>query len=153
METTPEQERLAKILQENPRYSKEGYYFVNQAFCSSIGINKALNRKKSDGVICPLINEIFNGIRDTAIEQFGPLAYMVFSHWGIRGLGDFGVILSQLVNSNLIKIIKSASNIGEEFSKKYGERSLEEAFNVVPVIEYNHEQGELGVSYRASKIL
>jgi uncharacterized repeat protein (TIGR04138 family) len=37
------------------------------------------------------------GIREFAIEQFGPMVKTVFSHWGIKTTHDFGNIVFNMV--------------------------------------------------------
>jgi len=41
--------------------------------------------------------ELLYGIRDLALERYGLLAKDVFAHWGVKGTGDFGRIVFELI--------------------------------------------------------
>jgi uncharacterized repeat protein (TIGR04138 family) len=42
--------------------------------------------------------QLLNGIRALAIDQFGPMTLLVFRHWGIRTTEDFGRIVFDLID-------------------------------------------------------
>lgn len=42
--------------------------------------------------------QLLNGIRVLATEQFGPMSLLVFRHWGIRTTEDFGRIVFDLID-------------------------------------------------------
>ena len=46
--------------------------------------------------------ELLEGIREFAIEQYGPMVKTVFNHWGITKTGDFGNIFFNLVDKKLL---------------------------------------------------
>jgi uncharacterized repeat protein (TIGR04138 family) len=46
--------------------------------------------------------ELLEGIRELAIERFGPLALDVLREWGVRRTEDFGNIVFNLVNAGLL---------------------------------------------------
>jgi len=41
--------------------------------------------------------ELLYGIRDLALERYGLLSKNVFAHWGVKGTGDFGRIVFELI--------------------------------------------------------
>lgn len=45
--------------------------------------------------------ELLEGVRRFAIEQFGMMASVVFHEWGLRGTGDFGVMVFRLIDAGL----------------------------------------------------
>ncbi|OQY29719.1 MAG: hypothetical protein B6244_02720 [Candidatus Cloacimonetes bacterium 4572_55] len=46
--------------------------------------------------------ELAIGVRDLAIEEFGPMALMVLEKWGIRQTKDFGNIVFDLVDLEIL---------------------------------------------------
>lgn len=42
--------------------------------------------------------QLLNGIRVLASEQYGPMALTVFRHWGVRSTEDFGRIVFDLID-------------------------------------------------------
>jgi uncharacterized repeat protein (TIGR04138 family) len=46
--------------------------------------------------------ELLEGIRDLALNQFGPLAKTVFDHWGVKRCEDFGEIVFNMVEVGLL---------------------------------------------------
>jgi len=47
--------------------------------------------------------ELCLGLRDYAIDQFGPLAGVVMDHWRVRGTEDFGRIVFAMVEAGLLR--------------------------------------------------
>jgi uncharacterized repeat protein (TIGR04138 family) len=45
---------------------------------------------------------LLNGIRDYAIQRFGPMTLTVFESWGIKGTEDFGEIVFNMVGEGLL---------------------------------------------------
>jgi uncharacterized repeat protein (TIGR04138 family) len=68
--------------------------------------------------------ELMEGIRDYAFRLFGPLAPTVFKNWGIRDSSDFGEIVFNLVEQNLLG--KTEGDRREDFE---GGFDLEKAFD------------------------
>ena len=54
------------------------------------------------------------GISEYALDQFGPLTLTVFDHWGIRETRDFGEIVFNLVENNLLA--KTEKDTREDFA-------------------------------------
>ena len=46
--------------------------------------------------------ELLEGIRLFAADQFGPMAPLVFERWGVRSSEDFGEIVFNLVDAELL---------------------------------------------------
>jgi len=77
--------------------------------------------------------ELAMGVRDLAIERFGPMARTVLEHWGIHSTTDIGRIVFALVDARvLIKQdddslldFEDVFNFDEEFDSEYpwGRRS------------------------------
>ena len=46
--------------------------------------------------------DLVYGISEFALDRFGPMARTVFDHWGIQQTRDFGEIVFNLVEGNLM---------------------------------------------------
>ncbi len=86
--------KIEEILEKNPRYKLEGYTFVLAALHDTV-----VNLKKPRHITG---QELAAGIRDYAIEQFGPMAQTVLKHWGIQETLDFGKIVFALIDVELL---------------------------------------------------
>ncbi len=107
---------LLKILNKDKRYNPEAYSFIMASLDYTI---KRLGRK---GHITG--QELSEGIRDYAIEQFGPLARIVLEKWGIKSTDDFGEIVFNLIDSGLLG--KTEEDRKEDFHNRY---NFKEAFD------------------------
>jgi uncharacterized repeat protein (TIGR04138 family) len=97
--------RLAEVVRRDPRYAYEAYEFV---FAALSHTQKLLGRLPEEGPesIGPEHHvrgpELLEGIRDLALREFGLMARTVFRMWGIQRTDDFGEIVFNLVESNLM---------------------------------------------------
>ena len=107
---------LADVVRRDPRYAYEAYEFV---FVALEHTQKLLERKPDDEdeeaeathhVSGP---ELVAGIRDLAQREFGLMARTVFRLWGINRTGDFGEIVFNLIESNLMS--KTDSDDRQDF--------------------------------------
>ena len=67
--------------------------------------------------------ELLEGTRLLALEEYGPMAATVFRHWGLNDSGDFGRIVFDLVDEGLLS--KEESDTLEDFAHGY---DFEQAF-------------------------
>jgi uncharacterized repeat protein (TIGR04138 family) len=112
---TTHQEGLAKVVRRDPRYAYQAYEFVFEALGHT---QKLLGRvPREPGSECALHHvtgpELLEGIRDLALRQFGMMARTVFRMWGIHRTDDFGEIVFNLVESNLMS--KTEEDSREDF--------------------------------------
>jgi uncharacterized repeat protein (TIGR04138 family) len=131
MADAEEQEQVEKIRQlvrEDPRYPFDAYIFLFQA----LEYTTTRVTQKKQHVAGP---ELLEGIRRFAIEAFGPLTLMVFKHWGVRRTEDFGEMVWNLVERELMR--KTPEDKKEDFADGYGfadafapERLLPQTLNV-----------------------
>jgi uncharacterized repeat protein (TIGR04138 family) len=88
-------EELFDALRERyPRYNERAYIFVLSA------LNFVLQRLPEPRHISG--RELAEGVRDLALEQFGPMARSVLEHWGIEGTADVGDIVFVLVEHGVL---------------------------------------------------
>jgi len=106
---------LAGLQEKNPRYAEAGYLFVLSALhCRLSGLELPRHITGS---------EVAGGVRDLALERFGPLARPVLEHWGIHATVDIGEIVFALVDCGVL--VKQQGDTREDFEGLY---SFEEAF-------------------------
>lgn len=82
------------IFIEDNRYKPDAYEFVIQA------LHFTQNKLKRETHVTG--RELLEGIREFAIEQYGPMVKTVLSHWGITKTVDFGNIVFNMVGKKLL---------------------------------------------------
>jgi uncharacterized repeat protein (TIGR04138 family) len=90
--------------------------------------------------------ELLEGVRRYSIEQFGCLARPVLESWGIRRTDDFGEMVFNLVNQDLMG--KQESDSKEDFHEVY---DFAEVFDVKPVFSFASDRKEWKASYIARR--
>ncbi len=111
---------LAEIVRRDPRYAYEAYEFVFEALQHT---QRTLNRLPRERGEEPGPEhhvggrELLEGIRDLALRQFGLMARTVFHLWGIDRTDDFGEIVFNLVEANLMS--KTAEDSRADFHAVY----------------------------------
>ena len=98
--------KLMNVVRRDPRYAYEAYEFVFQALEHT---QKLLGRPPTEEGADP--NEprhhvsgrqLLEGIRDYALQEFGMMARVVFRMWGIQRTDDFGEIVFNLIEAELM---------------------------------------------------
>ena len=85
-------ESIAEIMD---RYRPGAYFLVLES------LESVLEGRPADLHVSA--EELLNGIRDCAMERFGPLAKDVLNSWGVTETLDFGQIVFQLVEADLLR--------------------------------------------------
>lgn len=85
---------VSLICSKDPRYKPDSYEFVMQA------LSFTQKKMKREGHLNG--KELLEGIREFTLEQFGPMAKIVLAHWGIKKTEDFGHIVFNMVENQLI---------------------------------------------------
>jgi len=79
-------EALEQILARDARYTREAYLFVREA----LDYTQRLAGKETRGAIRHVTGrELLDGIRQFALNQFGPMAVTVFEEWGVKQCETF----------------------------------------------------------------
>ena len=111
-------EVVALIVRHDRRYDGAAYHFVRHALDHTLrSIKKEESEKgkrKSRHVSGP---ELLEGIRDFALEQFGPMTMTLFHEWGVRRSRDFGEIVFSLVDYGIFG--KTPTDRVEDFEGVY----------------------------------
>ena len=108
------EERLKQVVARDGRYHINAYRFVYEALDYTV---KQLEKKRHISG-----RELLEGLKNLAIEQFGGLAVMVFDVWGVRKTGDFGNIVFNLVEADLMS--RSEDDNREDFDGVYEFRDV-----------------------------
>jgi len=104
---------LLKMLNKDKRYELESYSFVMSSLDFTI---KGLGRK---GHVTG--QELLEGIKGYALEQFGPMARSVLAHWGIKTTDDFGEIVFNMIDAGMLG--KTECDSKEEFRDRFDFKS------------------------------
>lgn len=97
------------ICRKDLRYKADSYGFLLQA------LHFTQSKLKKPTHVTG--KELLFGIRDFAIEQYGPMAKTVLSHWGITNTLDFGNIVFNMVDCKLLS--KTDSDSLDDFKGVY----------------------------------
>jgi uncharacterized repeat protein (TIGR04138 family) len=88
------EEALAEIQAKDPRYQRDAYLFVREALDHT---QKTVAKDTRGRVRHVSGQELLAGIRDFALQQFGPMAKTLLEEWGVRRGEDFGEIVFNMV--------------------------------------------------------
>jgi uncharacterized repeat protein (TIGR04138 family) len=92
-------EAVDLIIAKDMRFARDAYGFVREA----LDFTQKLAGKESRGQIRHVSGqELLNGIRQFALQQFGPMAVTVFEEWGVKQCEDFGEIVFNMVEIGLL---------------------------------------------------
>jgi uncharacterized repeat protein (TIGR04138 family) len=108
------EETVELILSRDSRYKREAYAFVREA----LDFTQKLIVKENRGQIRHVSGqELLDGIRQYALQQFGPMTVTVFAEWGICHCRDFGEIVFNMVETGLLA--KTEHDSREDFQNGY----------------------------------
>jgi uncharacterized repeat protein (TIGR04138 family) len=98
MQNTGFQETIEALSREDNRYNPEAYLFLRDSLEATIK-----RRKKSRKETSPHVGaiELLEGFRLHALNEFGPMAFMVLDYWGVRVTEDVGQMVFNLVQAGI----------------------------------------------------
>ena len=119
---------IAQLAQEDRRYPLDAYIFVFNSleFAQSVlGMGKETpsepgSEPEEEGARPPRHvsgQELCQAIRQFALEQYGYMAKLVLSNWGLHTTGDFGEIVFNLIRIGQMK--KTPQDRREDFDNVY----------------------------------
>ena len=107
-------EAVEQILAKDSRYTRDAYLFVREA----LDYTQRLVGKETRGQIRHVSGqELLDGIRRFALNQFGPMAVTVFEEWGVHNCRDLGEIVFNMVESSLLA--KTEKDTRDDFQNGY----------------------------------
>ena len=92
-------EALENVLAKDSRYARDAYVFLREALDFT---QKLIGRENRGTVRHVSGQELLDGIRQYALQQFGPMTVTVFDEWGVKGCRDFGEIVFNMVETGLL---------------------------------------------------
>ncbi len=135
---------IAKLLEEDSRYTFDAYVFVFEALGFAQNVLDMGNEIYSEPSEEPDLpteeetpekhvsgQELCEAIRRFALEQYGYMAQTVLNSWGIRSTGDFGEIVFNLIRIGQMR--KTPSDCREDFEDVYDfKTAFREEFKITP---------------------
>jgi uncharacterized repeat protein (TIGR04138 family) len=113
-------EGFEKIRAKDPRFARDAYIFVREALDHT---QKTISRDERGRQRHVTGQELLRGIREHALAQFGPMARTLFEEWGIHCCKDFGDIVFNMIEIELLA--KTEQDNREDFADGY---DFDEAF-------------------------
>jgi uncharacterized repeat protein (TIGR04138 family) len=107
-------ETVDEIIRADGRYDRDAYYFVREGLDFTIKMLKKDLRGAGRHVSG---QELLDGLRRYALDQFGPMSKTVFGYWGIKRCEDFGEIVFQMVDKGVLG--KTEQDTREDFKGGY----------------------------------
>ncbi len=95
------QKTLESILKDDKRYAVGAYVFVRMALDFTVKRVCALDPNRAERHVSA--QELLEGIKDFALETFGPMAAVLFEEWGVRSTEDFGQIVFNMVQAKALR--------------------------------------------------
>lgn len=104
------------IVAEDTRYERDAYLFVRDALEFT---TKQQKKKTAVGAQeCHVSGrQLLDGVRQYALQQFGPMVPTVFEHWRIRACEDVGHIVFNLIEAR--EFGKSDQDTLDEFRQGF----------------------------------
>ena len=117
-------EMVNLIVKEDDRYTREAYGFLKEALDFTMDKErKRMGKAVSKTQRHVTGQELLEGVREYALEQFGPMAYVVLTSWGLERCEDFGEMVFNLIEYGVFS--KNEDDTKEDFAAIY---DFEEAF-------------------------
>ena len=121
------EEKIQNVRHRDRRFSRQAYYFVLDALdytMTHLGREQMSGEERHVGG-----RELLGGIKEYASEQFGPMAALVFERWGVRRSSDFGEIVFNLIDAELLSRRPSDSRLdfvdGIDFRDTFAQKHRE----------------------------
>ncbi|MGB0581303.1 MAG: Minf_1886 family protein [Limisphaerales bacterium] len=92
------EDTLDKIVAKDGRFDRDAYYFVRDAL--DVAQKKFCKTGREPQHVSG--QQLLQGIRQHAIDEFGPLTLTVLEHWGITQCSHFGDIVFNMVDESLL---------------------------------------------------
>jgi uncharacterized repeat protein (TIGR04138 family) len=111
---------IREIHDQDNRFGKGAYYFIREALDHTLKSMEKNSQGKGGHVSG---NELLEGIREYALDRFGPMTLTLMDHWYVRNCRDFGEIVFNLVEHGILG--RTENDSLEDFEGGY---NFEQAF-------------------------
>jgi uncharacterized repeat protein (TIGR04138 family) len=122
---------IVDIIKRDPRYAYEAYEFTFAALHHTQKLlGKAPKSPEAESAQHHVSGtQLLEGVRDLAMKEFGLMARSVFRCWGIEKSGDFGDIVFNLIEANLMS--KTREDSREDFDGGFDlDRALTQDYKI-----------------------
>ena len=104
------------IIARDGRFDREAYLFVRDALEFT---TRKCKKKASDPYAQQHVSgqQLLEGVRQYALEQYGPMVPTVFEHWRVRSCEDIGAIVFNLIEAR--EFGKADTDTLEDFRAGY----------------------------------
>jgi uncharacterized repeat protein (TIGR04138 family) len=124
------------IIRDDARFTKGVYYFMREALDHTLSNLKRKKKIRKSNHVSG--QQLLEGIREYALDQYGPMTMTLLEQWGVNACEDFGEIVFNLVEHGVFG--KTESDQKQDFSQGYDFRK---AF-VQPYLPANRNLKENG---------
>ena len=115
MQSASFEEAIDQIAAQDRRYHREAYFFLREALDHTQKLTGKPPKKNEVHHVSG--QELLNGIREYALQQFGPMTLAVLEEWGVKCCLDFGEIVFNMVETKLLA--KTEQDSREDFRNGY----------------------------------
>ncbi len=112
---------LEAIVRDDSRYAVDAYIFVRMGLDYTIKFLASQDKDRKDRNVSA--KELLDGIRACALDSYGPMAMTLFDEWGVHSCADFGNIVFNLVDAQIL-----ATSKGDKIEDFYDGYDFKEAF-------------------------
>lgn len=135
MKTKSFQETIGKIIKNDPRYTPEAYEFMSNAVAFTAHKLKRLSKvnRHITG------KELLEGVKDYALQEFGPMSGEILKSWGLKDSLSIGHVVFNMVDNKLlgkndrdsIEDFKDGFDFDETFLKPFQPREKKKDHPVI----------------------
>ena len=108
------EEAVEQLLATDSRFHRDAYLFMREALDFT---QKLVGRENQGKVRHVTGQELLDGLRQYALQQFGPMTTTVFEEWSIRNCKDFGEIVFNMVEIGLLA--RTEKDTRDDFQNGY----------------------------------
>jgi uncharacterized repeat protein (TIGR04138 family) len=109
-------EVVEKLYAQDPRFARDAYHFTREALDYTQKLISRENKTK-DAASHVTGQELLEGIRQFALQQYGPMTVTVLEEWGVKNCRDFGEIVFNMVENGLLR--KTETDTRDDFQQGY----------------------------------
>lgn len=120
--------KLRNLVREDSRYTEGAYHFVFEAL--DYAMLKQGKHRRMGAERHLTVSELLDGVREFALDEYGPLARVVLESLGIFATEDLGEVVFNMVEKGLLN--KQDSDDREQFAEGF---SFRDAFDQGVTIE------------------
>ena len=105
---------MGQLCARDARFGRDAYHFTREALDFT---QKLVSRENKGAVRHVTGQELLEGIRQYALQQYGPMTETVLAEWGITNCRDFGEIVFNMVENGLLA--KTETDSRADFQNGY----------------------------------